>query len=190
MKRQKLFATRRWNVFVLAPRKLLLRRWLSTLAFIKGTDPGEFERTTSLLSSVLIMSAEYHRGFITPWGTFVSSAGFAGENHFGMGKRIWQASLLIHEIYHLRQFRSGWWRRLSQKRFEENAYWAQIYYLRKWGQYKMAERLEEQLSESDEWWNTDDSEVRKEWDELMDFYKRVARREFDIEYVSNKNFRS
>lgn len=189
-KKRKLFATRRWNVLLLAPRKFLLRKWILTFAFIKGTDSEEFKRITSLLNAVLIMSAGYYRGFITSRGILVHSAGFAEKNYFGMNKIIWQASSLIHEVYHLRQFRAGWWQRLSQERLEENAYGVQIRYLLRLDQHEKAEHLQEQLCESDKWWNIDSPEVKKECNELMDFYKRVIEGEFDIEYISNKNFRS
>lgn len=188
MKRQKFYATRKWSILLIAPRKLYLKRLISSLAFLRGTAPDEFEKVASCLNSVLIVPAPGYTGVVSQSGVYIQASGLY-DGRFGVNKTIWQASCFVHEAYHVRQFLAGWWERLSNKRAEENATRQQIRYINRLGQHKMVEYLKNQLRKRGGWWDKKSPRVKKELERLERLHDQLIQNKFDIQYVPNKNLR-
>ena len=68
MKRQKFYATWKWNILLIAPRKLYLKRLIATLRFLKKTDSEEFNNVSSLLNLILIAPIRGSSGTVLPGG--------------------------------------------------------------------------------------------------------------------------
>lgn len=188
MRRQKLFATQKWGLMLLAPKKLHLKRLISSLAFLKRTDPDNFENVIYHLDVVLVGPAPGSAGAITQEGFYICSSGFF-DGRFRLRKKAWLASCFIHEVYHIRQHLAGWWDRLSNRRIEENASKPQIRYLSQVGQHKIVESFKRQQRKPGGWWNMNNPKIKKKMERLEQIHKKFARGEFDIQYVSNKNLR-